>query len=183
MNNNSENGIEKDNQNFDTEENIKETTEDVSTAETTELSENDSTAEAAKDEVVIEEAVGVPEGEVDKMPAAKTAAASSSGGGMGTLPKFLILIGVLIAIGAGLVFWKSQVGTHHAVVESVSKEEMEMILQDANPMALRQIAQNPGAKKELADDVRELFAVAGQAQKEGVAADIDVQRELENIEI
>ena len=179
MNNNSENGIEKDNENFDTEENMQEKTGDVSQAETAELAENDSTS--VEEEVLTKETIKVPKDEDYKTSAAKTAAASSTG--MGTLPKFLVLIGVLIAVGAGLVFWKSKVGTHHAAVASVSKEEMEMILQDANPMMLRQIAQNPGAKKELADNVRELFAIAGQAEKEGMTADIDVKRVLENIEL
>jgi hypothetical protein len=55
-------------------------------------------------------------------------------------------------------------------------------LQDVNPMMLRQLSQNPEAKKELAENVAELFAVAGQAEKEGLAADIDVRRELENFE-
>lgn len=183
MNNSSENGIEKDNQNFDTEENMQEKTEDVSPAETAELSENDLAAESVEEEVVTKEAIKVPTDETVETRAVKTAAASRQTEGMGTATKFLVLIGVLIALGAGLVFWKSKAGESHAAVEHISKEEIEMILQDVNPMMLRQIASNPGAKKELADNVRELFAIANQAKKEGLAADIDVKRELENIDL
>lgn len=162
MNNNPENVNENDNLNPDS-EGVNQTeivaregnAEIVSTAETTEPTSN--------------------------RPAARSAAASGSGG-MGTATKFLVLIGVLIALGAGLVFWKTQVGNSHAAVENISKEEMELILQDVNPMMLRQLAQNPGAKKELADNVRELFAIASQAEKEGMTADIDVKRELKNFE-
>lgn len=213
MNKNPENGIEKDNPDLDSEENIQseiedsqEKPEDVSTAETAELSENDLTESAVEvdapsenvetaelsekdlptdsveDEAVTQEAVKIPADEELHAPAAKTAAASSSSGSMGTLPKFLILIGVLIALGAGLVFWKAKVGDSHAAVTSISKEEMELILQDVNPMMLRQLSQNPEAKKELATNVKELFAVASQAEKEGLTADLDTKRELENFE-
>ncbi len=186
MNNNPEKGIEKDNENFDSEDNIQseindsqENIEDVPTAETTELPEDDSTT-VTEEVKTDEDKTGQTEDANTPPAAAKTAAASSPG--MGTLPKFLILIGVLLALGAGLVYWKSQAGSRHSVVESISKQEMELILQDVNPMMLRQLSENPEAKKELAENVAELFAVAGQAEKEGLAADIDVKRELENFE-
>ena len=59
---------------------------------------------------------------------------------------------------------------------------MELILVDMNPMMLRQLSQNPEAKKELANNVRELFAIASQAEKEGLASDANVKRELDNID-
>lgn len=205
MNKNPENGNEKDIVNPDSEENTQteitdsqenvaedistaETAElseaeDISTAETTELSKNDLAEESAEDEILTQEAIKVSEDKENETTAAKTTAASSSPGGMGTLPKFLLLVGILVAIGAGLVFWKAKVGTQHAAVDKISKEEMELILQDVNPMMLRQLSQNPEAKKELADNVKELFAIANQAQKEGLAADIDTKRELENFEM
>lgn len=179
--NNSENDIEKDVPNLDAEEISPETAEDVTTAETASLSEDELTAATADDEVVTKEAIKVPADEEPQKPAAKTAAANGSGG-MGTLTKFFVLIGVLIALGAGLVLWKAKVGGHHALAENISKEEMELILQDVNPMMLRQLSQNPEAKKELANNVEELFAIASQAEKEGITADIDVKRELENFE-
>lgn len=111
---------------------------------------------------------------------AKTAA--SAGSGMSALSKALLGLAVIIAVGAALVFWKAKVGVSHAVVENISKQEMEMILQDVNPMMLRQLKENPEAKKELANNIKELFAVASQAKKEGLTSDIEVQRELENIE-
>ena len=101
---------------------------------------------------------------------------------MSSLTKGLIVIIILLATGAGLVLWKSKVGAHHGAVENISKEEMELLLADLNPMMLRQIAQSPEAKKELAGNLEELFALASQAKKEGLAADIEVKRELENTE-
>ena len=100
---------------------------------------------------------------------------------MGALPKLLILLGVFVVIGAGLVLWKNKVGGHGSN-EPITKQDMELILQDMNPMMLRQLTQNPEAKKELANNVRELFAIASQAEKEGLASDANVKRELDNID-
>lgn len=116
----------------------------------------------------------------DPAPAVKTATASAGASGMGVMPKLLILLGVFILIGAGLVIWKNKVGAHGA--EHITKKDMELILADMNPMMLRQLSQNPEAKKELAGNVQELFAIASEAEKEGVASDPNVKRELENID-
>lgn len=102
---------------------------------------------------------------------------------MSTLTKGLILIGVILLMGIGLIFWKNTVGGHHRIVENISKEEMEMILADENPMMLRQIANDPEAKKEIGKNIEEMFALAAQAKADGLASDINVQRELENMEI
>ena len=110
------------------------------------------------------------------------AAAASGARGMGAMPKLLILLGIFLLIGGGLVFWKTKVGSHGLTVENVSKEEMELILQDMDPRMLRQLATSPEAKKELANNVKELFAIASQAEKDGIAADLNIKRELENIE-
>ena len=114
-------------------------------------------------------------------PAADAAAAAASPNGMGAMPKLLILVGILVLVGAGLVFWKNKVGAHGST-QAITKKDMEMILVDMNPMMLRQLSQNPEAKKELADNVRELFAIASQAEKEGLAGDANVKRELDNID-
>lgn len=121
----------------------------------------------------------------DKAPEVKTSvAAAGASNNSSALPKILALIGVFLLIGAGLVFWKSKVGAHHAtdLTSPVTKKDMELILADMNPMMLRQLSQSPEAKKELAENVKELFALASQAEKEGTANDENVKRELENIE-
>jgi parvulin-like peptidyl-prolyl isomerase len=182
MNNNPENGVEKTDKNFDSQENTQPENEEVSAAEDNDLPENDSTTSFGQDETVTQERVEVSGADETQTAAPKTSMASN-GRGSSALPKFLALIGVLIAVGAGLVLWKNSVGSQPRAVERVSKEEMELILQDVNPMMLRQLSQNPEAKKELANNVAELFAIANQAKKEGLANDLDVRRELENFEI
>lgn len=115
----------------------------------------------------------------------KTSVASAgASNNSSALPKILALIGVFLLIGAGLVFWKSKVGAHAAtdLTSPVTKKDMELILADMNPMMLRQLSQNPEAKKELAGNVKELFALASQAEKDGAGNDENVKRELENLE-
>lgn len=102
---------------------------------------------------------------------------------MNSLSKILILVVAILAIGAGLVFWKSKVGSHGAEsLNSISKQEMELLLKDANPMALKRLAEDPELKKQQIDNLKQLLALASQAQKEGLAGEEDIQRELENIE-
>lgn len=102
---------------------------------------------------------------------------------MNSLTKGLALIVVVLLIGVGLVIWKNKVGAQAPVVENLSKEDMEMILEDQDPMMLRQIANDPKAKKEVAENVKEIFSIAAEAERAGLAADINVKRELEDMEI
>ncbi len=151
------------------------------TAETETVAEETAAVEAEETETVDEEPVSETTVE-EPIPAGKTATASAaSARGMGALPKLMILLGIFLLIGAGLVVWKKKFGSHGAG-EHISKQDMEYILEDLNPMMLRQLSQNPEAKKELAENVGEILALASQAEKEGVASDANILRELENIE-
>lgn len=102
---------------------------------------------------------------------------------MNTLTKGLALIIVLFLIGFGLVIWKNKVGAHAPPVENLTKEDMELILADQDPMMLRQIANDPKAKKEIAENIKEIFSLGAQAERDGIASDINVKRELEDMEI
>lgn len=92
---------------------------------------------------------------------------------------------IILAIGAGLVVWKSKVGGHGAEsFNSITKEEIEMLLADvakSNPMALKRLAEDPELKKEQIDNLKQLLAFASQAQKEGFTAEAANRQELDNI--
>lgn len=91
---------------------------------------------------------------------------------MNTLTKGLIALVVLLAVGAGLVVWKTKVGGHGTEnLTKLTKEDMQMLFKDANPLALKQLAENPEMKAKQIDGLKELLAVANQARKEGVAND------------
>lgn len=100
---------------------------------------------------------------------------------MSNLTKGVAVIAVILAIGVGLVVWKTKVGGHGGEsLNRISKEEMTVLLADANPAQLQQLSANPEAKKKIAENIRQLLAVAGQARKEGLAEDPNVKREMES---
>lgn len=102
---------------------------------------------------------------------------------LSNLAKGIILVAVLLAVGAGLVVWKTKVGGHSdtASFNKITKEEMEILLKDANPMMLKRLADDPELKKQQAKNLRELLALASQAQKEGLTEEAETKQELDNI--
>ena len=104
---------------------------------------------------------------------------------MSNLVKGVLLIVVILAIGAGLVVWKKNYAGHGEMsFNSISKEEVELLLADAakaNPMALKRLAEDPELKKQQLNNLKELLAFASQAQKEGLASEPSNKQELENI--
>jgi parvulin-like peptidyl-prolyl isomerase len=100
---------------------------------------------------------------------------------LSNITKGLAVIAVVLAIGVGLVIWKTKVGGHgNESLTRVTKEDMALILKDANPMQLKQLAASPEAKVKIAENIRQLLAVASQARKEGLAEDPNVRHELES---
>jgi hypothetical protein len=100
---------------------------------------------------------------------------------LNNLTKGLIVIVAVLAIGAGLVFWKTKVAGHGEELNSISAEEMQVLLKDANPMELKKLADSPEQKKKIAENLEQLLAVASQARKEGFAEEPNVRRELDSI--
>ncbi len=101
---------------------------------------------------------------------------------MSSKVKMLILVAVIIAGGLGLVFWKSKVGGHSESLTKVTKEQMEMLIKDLNPMQQKMLAENPEQKKELAKNLQEFLAIASQARKDGFAEKPEVKQELAYME-
>lgn len=101
---------------------------------------------------------------------------------MSSLAKGLTILIVILAIGAGLVFWKAKIGGHGAeAANRVTAQEMQILLKDANPMQLKALAENPEQKKKIAENIKQLLAVASQARKEGFADEPNVRQEIESI--
>lgn len=103
---------------------------------------------------------------------------------MSSIAKIGLLFVVLILIGGGLVVWKNKFGGHHSsgqALNRITKEEMELLLKDANPMMLKRLKDDPEMKKQQIDNLKELLALASQAQKDGLGNDAENRKELENI--
>jgi parvulin-like peptidyl-prolyl isomerase len=111
------------------------------------------------------------------------AAATSQSGGLSSLAKGLIVVAIIFVIGGGLVFWKAKYG-HSAGggdLNKITAQEMEILLKDANPMMLKRLAEDPELKKQQADSLKQLLAVASQARKEGLDQEPALKAELENM--
>jgi parvulin-like peptidyl-prolyl cis-trans isomerase-like protein len=96
------------------------------------------------------------------------------------------LVGVILAIGLGLVYWKKTAGSEHGPesFNSISRGEIEMLIGDLakkNPMAIKRLAQNPEMKKKQLEGLQQLLAFASQAQKDGLADQPGNKQELKSI--
>ena len=153
--------------------------------------ELEETAEVArKDDAVLENGisdstVSAPQialNNVAEMPKVSSVNAQTASRGSGTLPKALAVIALLLLLGIGLVVWKAKFAPHRdEALNHVTKEDMQILLKDANPMQLKAIGDSPEQKKKIADSLRQLLAVASQAKKDGIADDPNVKNELESI--
>jgi hypothetical protein len=103
---------------------------------------------------------------------------------LSNLVKGLILVGIVLAIGAGLVVWKKKAGGGDENYSSISKREIELLLADVatrNPAGLKRFAQDPDMKQKQLESLKQLMAFAVEAQKAGLASDPNNREELQNI--
>jgi parvulin-like peptidyl-prolyl isomerase len=108
---------------------------------------------------------------------------------LSSLGKSVILLVIIMLIGGGLVFWKQKYGggLHgggHSEVSfnKMTKEEMELLLKDANPMMLKKLAEDPEMKKQQLDSIKQLLAIASEAQKDPTIYDANTQKAMEIID-
>ncbi|MCW5959455.1 MAG: peptidylprolyl isomerase [Pyrinomonadaceae bacterium] len=112
----------------------------------------------------------------------KSASVTSKPAGMSSMAKGLIVVAIVFLVGAGLVVWKAKFGhSGDAALNKITAEEMEILLKDANPMMLKRLADDPELRKQQAENLQQLLAVASQARKEGFDQDPAVKVELENM--
>lgn len=103
---------------------------------------------------------------------------------MSSLGKSVVLLVVILLIGGGLVFWKTKYGPHHteSSFNKMTKEEMELLLKDANPMMLKRLAEDPELKKQQLESIKQLLALASAAKNDPKIYDTDTQKAMEIIE-
>ena len=91
--------------------------------------------------------------------------------------KALIAAAVAIIFSASLIFW--QVKARKAGPVELSAEDMAMIAEDQPAQMRARLAVDETARKDFAQDVRRLLAVAEEAKEHGVANAPDIKRQLE----
>jgi PPIC-type PPIASE domain len=97
---------------------------------------------------------------------------------LNTVGKALLILGVVLAIGGGLLFWKTKVQSAENWT-NVSKDQMETILKDLNPAMIKQISSTPDGKAKITEELKKLLAFAAQARKEGMADTPDSKQQLD----
>ncbi|HUF04855.1 MAG TPA: peptidylprolyl isomerase [Aridibacter sp.] len=150
--------------------------------EAEEEDETQAASEAADDDAAETEEQGETEADSAVAASAPTGkAVASQSEGMSTIGKATIVLLVVLALGAGLVFWKSKVGDHGSLdLSGLTEKEIQVLVRDFNPMQLRALAENPEQKKRIVEGLRERFAIASQAQKEGMTDRPEIRSELES---
>ena len=151
---------------------------------------SDTEAEEMADKIAETEAKLDAEDDVDELPktvevsAAKTVAAGANSGGMSATTKGLVTLAVIFALGAGLLYWsvKNAAGQGNLELNGLNKAELELLLKDANPMMLKRLADDPEMKKKQLENIKQLFALANAAKKEGLVTG-KVKSELDNINV
>jgi parvulin-like peptidyl-prolyl isomerase len=107
-------------------------------------------------------------------PARKSSAASK--GGINPTTKALIAAGVAILFAGALVVWQVRAGRAGAV--NLSAEDMAIIVESFPPQARAQLAADEKTRKEFADNLREMLALAEAAKAAGFAERPEMQRQM-----
>ncbi len=91
--------------------------------------------------------------------------------------KALIAAAVAVIFAMGLIFW--QVKARKSGPVELTPEDMAIIAEDQPPQMRARLATDEAARKDFAQDVRRLLAVAEEAEANGVANAPDMKRQLE----
>ncbi|HKU75970.1 MAG TPA: peptidylprolyl isomerase [Pyrinomonadaceae bacterium] len=96
---------------------------------------------------------------------------------MNSTRKALIAGAVAVIFALGLIFW--QVKARKAGPVELTAEDMALIAEDQPPQMRARLATDEKARKDFAQEVRRLLAVAEEAEAAGVANAPDMKRQLE----
>ena len=91
--------------------------------------------------------------------------------------KALIAAAVAVIFAMGLIFW--QVKARKSGPVELTPEDMAIIAEDQPPQMRARLATDEAARKDFAQDVRRLLAVAEEAEANGVGNSPDMKRQLE----
>lgn len=96
---------------------------------------------------------------------------------MNSTKKALIAAGVAIIFAVGLIVW--QVKARRTESMNLSAEDMALIADDQSPQFRSRLATDEKARKDFADDLRKLLAVAEEARLKGFGDKPEVKRQLD----
>lgn len=96
---------------------------------------------------------------------------------MTSTTKALIAAAVAVVFALGLIVW--QVKARRSETLNLSAEDMAMIAEEQAPQFRTRLASDANARKDFADDLRKLLAVAEEARTKGVANKPEVKRQMD----
>ena len=96
---------------------------------------------------------------------------------MTSTTKALIAAAVAVVFALGLIVW--QVKARRSESLNLSAEDMAMIAEEQSPQFRTRLASDASARKDFADDLRKLLAVAEEARAKGVGNKPEVKRQLD----
>ena len=96
---------------------------------------------------------------------------------MNSTRKALIAAVIAILFSAGLIFW--QVKAHRVGPVELTPEDMTLLAEDQSPQLRARLASDEQARKDFAKGLRQLLAVAEEAEAHGVGNDPEMKRQLD----
>jgi parvulin-like peptidyl-prolyl isomerase len=93
--------------------------------------------------------------------------------------KAWIAAAVAVVFAVGLIVW--QVKARRSEVVNLSADDMALIAEDQAPAVRARLASDPAARKDFADDLHKLLAVAEEARAKGIGNRPEVKRQLDLI--
>lgn len=112
---------------------------------------------------------------------ASRAAAAGAGGGMNSTTKAMLVAGVAIAIALGLIAWQLLARRSRSV--NLSQDDVAEIVKGmaSSPQELSTLANSPEQRKQITQQLRELFVLAQEARRTGIADKPETQRQIESL--
>ncbi|MDQ3908642.1 MAG: peptidylprolyl isomerase, partial [Acidobacteriota bacterium] len=112
---------------------------------------------------------------------ASASRAPATGGGMSSTTKALIVAGIAVAVAVGLIAWQVVARRHRRV--TLTQDDMAEIVKGMVPPGeLSAIANNADERKNIASQMKELFAFAQEARATGIADKPETKRQIEEMQ-
>jgi parvulin-like peptidyl-prolyl isomerase len=93
--------------------------------------------------------------------------------------KALIAVLVAVAASVGLIVWQARHNKAYAALTTLSPEDMSLIAESLAPADRAKLAASPEERRKLAEDIKQILAVAQEAREKGVAERPEVKRQLD----
>jgi parvulin-like peptidyl-prolyl isomerase len=93
--------------------------------------------------------------------------------------KAIIAAVVALAVAGGLIYWQAKASRGHAALTSLTAEDMSLLAESFPPQERMMLASDEEARKKMAENVREILALAAEAREQGVGDRPEVKRQME----